>query len=103
MILKENFQITIYYQENSATWNISNFDPLGAKEIRFIPWNTDKIEQKDKDKDFFEKHKTLILIISILIVLIIIGIIIVIVIRKRRLTASDEIESLKGGLTGEMN
>ena len=121
-----NLNITIYYPANNTTWDINNFDPLGAEEIRFVPWNpieekeekeekkeTDKIddtddidgtddtEQNDKEKGFFDEHKTLIIIIASGIVLIIIGIIIFIVIRKRRAKTSDEVESFKGGLIAE--
>ena len=89
--------VTIYYPVNSGTWNISDFDPLGAAEIRFVPWNP--IEEKDKN--FFEEHKTLIIIIGIGIVLLIISIIIFIVIKKRGAKTSDEIESIKGELITE--
>ena len=34
-----NLNVTIYYPENNSTWNISNFDPFGSKDIRYIPWN----------------------------------------------------------------
>ena len=92
-----NLNVTIYYPINSKTWNISNFEPLGAKDIRFVPWSP--IEEEDKG--FFEEHKTLIIIIAIAIVLIIIGIIICIIIRKREAKTDDNVDSLKGGLINE--
>ena len=90
-----NLNITIYYPVNSKTWNISNFDPLGAKDIRFVPWNP---EEKEKEKD---KDKTLLFIIIVIGIVIIIGIIIFIVIRKKGAKTSNDIESIKGELISE--
>ena len=112
-----NLNVTIYYPSNSKTWNIDKFDPLGAIEIRFVPWNPieDKEEGKEEEgkekenesgdgglkKSFFQENKTLIIKIAIGIVVLIVGIIIFVVIWKRVAKTSDEVESIKGGLLKE--
>ena len=111
-----DLNVTIYYPANSTTWNISNFDPVGAKDIIFVPWNpieegpeeteesegTQKREGTGKnDKGFFEEHKTLLFIIIAIVVILIICIIIVVFIKKRRAKTSDGIESIKGELISE--
>ena len=113
-----DLNVTIYYPANSTTWNISNFDPVGAKDIIFVPWNpieegpeeteeSDGTQEKEtegtgkKDKGFFEEHKTLLFIIIAIVIVLIICIIIIVFIKKRRAKTSDGIESIKGELISE--
>ena len=49
--------VTIYYPEKSITWNISNFDPLGAKDIRFVPLNPIEEIEEEKEEEIEEEKE----------------------------------------------